>query len=1099
MNPFLMRFFARRGLEGPIGCALHAYRATDVELADATRLLNVSLEAGWRGSSAAAMFCLVTAEWFRARYQGGPWSWREIQRVLAVTDQNLCRSLALDGLTWWGRPVTRQGERNQYVLSLAAEGGLPTVLLSNQGAAVRRFLEQVGHDIADYRLDAPEAVAVFAAHHEHLMPQAFRNEAVRRVVAELALWLTRARASIPEEARDADPLPWIERHAPSLLAEAPLQLDDAAARSLLTTELRAAPGRSKLGSSALAARVLIRGELGWRPAIAVSASVNIDAQGPHAGMLAALGQTASGRLRPSGSLRAAAAHLVIGIGRTPEGDWSATRRSGDEVAGPLALDQQAQVELFADGRMLGEFELCPPVDAQDLALWRDQAPDGEAPQRLDMIAGRMVQTRRARLYLSAPFGARLEVTEDVTLEPLAEPPDGASLWKVVGSGVIRCGDSSVKILTSAEREAASLAWLANPMLMGAALMRGGPIYRGAPRVRIGEIGAPSCPAQPSALRWRPLSGGPWRDWRESAPVLGEIEIRVVSNEGTVASLRAGVVPETARIARRADPDDAARIELSGFGAEAQVVAETSGTRTVEAMRQGDASLRLVGGDEGGLITLSVIPDAPTMALLRLSLSRPVRRPGFIAPDGARARNDATLSTTGLPGWRAVAPTGCAASLRVRVRDHAGVERLFYRSFTEARSLSDLRDTVEAAIAAAGPDAEANMRVLADGAESPRLIVRRYDGALRRMADDQIGVDAPMLAALNSSGLAEVTLEALNLMAPTIAAPLGVWRPGDAPARAVSSLAAIDGGPWLIVARVGGGLAFRPCATWFSGAPVASAPRFSAAYADASSAGARTARIQKLAMALSDTMSAPLSDDWPMIEAMLDAAAGLQVTASLDLTQALASAPSALCVLALRAAQDRLTARLDLDRAAPLFWPTVQVSDWMRGMARYGEDLRTRLASALSAQEAADLTSSQILRAAKAIVAMRPELAGHLAFASLDNGLPLLTVAQAFPAVAQGEPSQTLLALMAETVARNGEFAEAYDGPSPPPGSAAALVAHFDPRWAALLAAPLVAGAAAVGVSVSPRDAFALRALQASDPVYFDAATPLAVRLARETR
>lgn len=1096
MNPFLKRFLNSRKLDAPTGRPLHIYRATESEMVDATRLLNISLANDWRSSSAAAMFCLVTAEWFRARYQGGPWRWREIQKILDISDQNDCRQLAQDGLAWWRRPLAHHGRGVQYLLSLAAEGGLPTVLLGNQAAAVRRFLEQVAHDIADYGLDAPDAVAELAAHHEHLMPQAFRTDAVRRVVADLALWLQCARAAIPEAARATDPLAWVQLNAPELLLDAPLRMVDAAAQALLAEELRATPGRDRQAAASFARRVLNRGAGGWRTGLAVSTNVELDAQGPHAGLFATLGQSTSARLRPSGLLRGVAPQLVVALARAENGVWSAARRSGDEIAAPLALQAPAQAELFTDGQLLGEFELCSAVDVDDLTLWRDTAMAGEDLVHLELIGAQMVQTRRPALYLLSRVGAALEAPETIHLERMAAPPDGFSLWRVEGRGAIRCGQSSVRVRTSAEREEAPIIWLANALASGVTAADGGPVFRGTPRIRIGDVGVHSRPAQSEILRWRPISGGPWREWRNAAPALGDIEIRAISGDEPIATMRAALVPETARVERRTLRDDMVQIALVGFGDDANVALEGGGAKLAGRMIAGEASLRLIGGREDGELTLRIMPEDRSAAALLLRLNRPVRAAGFIAPSGGRAHNDRTVSTIGLPGWRAVAPVERPALLRVRVREQAGAERLFYRSFMEARSLSDMREDIEAAIAASGPDAEANIRVLADGAESPRLIVRRYDGAVRCGAESKIELDEAAMAALSDAGQTDVTLHALNLIAPEASIILGTWRPANESCKDVSSLAAIDAGPWMIVLQAGTGVAIRPCATWFADAAEASVSRFSRAYAEASAARGRTARIAQLTVALAKTMDTALCDDWPIVEAMLDHADALQVTASLDLTQALAATPQTLCVLALRAMTASPVARLDLDRAAPLFWPTVPVSAWARAMRRFRDDLCARLSTALSAQETKKIATSNVMRAAKAVGTARPELSGHLALALLENGIDQVLVAQAFPLVARAAPIPTLRALMAQAIARNGEFAESYDGPPPPPGRAAELVADFDGRWAALLAAPLVAGASAIGADGKQRDFFALRMLQASDPVYFDAAMPFAVMLAQ---
>ena len=149
-----LAFLRARSLERPTGNPLCTYKCTDAEFEALRLALASSLDGEPEGATTieSACFVLFGAEWFRREHSGGHWTWDGIFQALAVSgpDNPQMRSkMVMEGLGYWKREVFYTGTNRAFLITLAAEGGLPLKLLREQGAHLRRFFRALLQDLED--------------------------------------------------------------------------------------------------------------------------------------------------------------------------------------------------------------------------------------------------------------------------------------------------------------------------------------------------------------------------------------------------------------------------------------------------------------------------------------------------------------------------------------------------------------------------------------------------------------------------------------------------------------------------------------------------------------------------------------------------------------------------------------------------------------------------------------------------------------------------------------------------------------------------------------------------------------------------------------
>jgi hypothetical protein len=134
----------------PDGRPLYAYKWHDEDYERLKATVREQMRGALRGREDrrfAAMFCVYAAETFRRRHAGGPWTWEivfaEIGQATPV-EQSLYAWVE-KGLQHFKRTLlrSRNGERREFLVTLACEGGLPLRLLHKENAHLSRYFREL--------------------------------------------------------------------------------------------------------------------------------------------------------------------------------------------------------------------------------------------------------------------------------------------------------------------------------------------------------------------------------------------------------------------------------------------------------------------------------------------------------------------------------------------------------------------------------------------------------------------------------------------------------------------------------------------------------------------------------------------------------------------------------------------------------------------------------------------------------------------------------------------------------------------------------------------------------------------------------------------
>ena len=1096
MHPVLKGLLDDNGLGEPDGRPLHAYRLRTVGVDRCERAVTRAVALGHLGISTAALFCLVTAHWFNRNYAGGQWSWTPIRKHLGIDNQNICRELTETGLGWWRRRVRAAGTghgHQQFLLTLAAEGGLPVRLLTEQSSSIRRYVDRVIRDIETFRVNDPLDAVSIAENHDRLMPHAFRQDAVHHVVGELAIWVCEARRHIPDEARRTDPVYWLEHRRPDLFDTLPLDLTEEASRALLVRQLKTDVNRSRHEVHSLGERVLVRGNRGWQPGITLVDRAIFRSQGPLGSLAGMLDGLQTARLRSTNELARYVGNVMLAVSREDAGAWTVQRRSRHELLSPVPLEVSAEVEVLAEGRQLGVYEVTGTLSTNQPIVWQPVAGDNEQPTRLRATEAREIFTRQPAVYITTP-GQQPATIGELEVSPGPGYSDHFTLWRLQGDGTVDVNGQNIRIKTSSDTEKAPSIEVVGPALSNALTTGRSPVYRASGEVYLIENEESFRRVRHANVKWRyTVAGSEWRSWGENRPQVGKIEVEVLSGHEPVARKTIYMVPDDSKVIAFADNNGIVHLEMTGFYNCERANASHGSNSSRNTFSEGSTSLTLDESSSAEDIVLTLLTSEG--ARLNFLVPCPASAPGFVTPSQTRAGRDQKVSTSALAGWQAVAPADQLSELRLRVTENQRLDIRIYRRFTGRQALLNLQEEIETVLAAAGPDASARLRVLYGGTESQRLYTTRFDAELRVVDSGNLFAlvaDESIYNLISRSEQGWIDLEAVNVLDPQNKIDLGCWYPLEFPQRALTEIEKSTSGPWLIVGSAGPTIALRPAAVRGTNT-IYQGSSFTRPYVDAALCARRDERIRAFAQAFGVTFETEDESDWANLETLLDVVGKTGPVGSLDLAQALSQCPAAACLLTLRAQDEpSVSARLALDRSVPLFWSSMPVSAWMTAINTSRSDLIRRLNQVFELSKAQKMSDDDLVGQTQLICNIRPELAGHLVASLLHRPHLMLEVGKAFPDLAGNDPQHRIYEAMARAIKRNAETGMATTSGFEGTCLHGEQLEKFDARWQPLLKAPLLAAEAAAGRELSRHDRVNIEALKAADPVYFAEALPSAV-------
>jgi hypothetical protein len=222
----------------PDGRPLYAYKWHDAYYERLKTAMRTQLPEALRGRAThrfAAMFCVYAAETFRRRHAGGPWTWETVFAEIgyATPAEQLLYVWVATGLQHFRRPLlrSRHGERREFLVTLACEGGLPLRLLHKENAHLSRyFRELLTAYHRERHLPACHATEIARQVAARYLPAFLRHEVVFNLSGELICSIVHLQAQVADA---PDPLASLDRAQPTWRDALPLPVEDATVEALL--------------------------------------------------------------------------------------------------------------------------------------------------------------------------------------------------------------------------------------------------------------------------------------------------------------------------------------------------------------------------------------------------------------------------------------------------------------------------------------------------------------------------------------------------------------------------------------------------------------------------------------------------------------------------------------------------------------------------------------------------------------------------------------------------------------------------------------------------------------------------------------------------
>ena len=1018
----------------------------------------------------AAGFVFWAAEHIRENFSGGPLTWEFVFSAIDwVEDQDFGRDLTTRGLERWGREIwiSDAGTR-MFLYSLMAEGGIPGALLSSPGLYRDVVLGLLREIELEGGMAAESWSERIASRWIVRLPQTFQSPDIARLLAGLALSLAELRADLPADLPETAAERWLNEHSPGWVSRLPLRMTPEVAETLIHPALRAEREAPSALRGLPCKRELRRDETGtWHGYL----TLGNDGWLPQALFPGA--EKLRLRLLPTGT------RSIEGLvySAAPEDKGWRLRRFGStgEMTFPFHPSEPFALAAFADGQIKGEAVVDPGLPAPDEApsFWGATDRIGGAEAQPLMPLSNVGKTRSACLWILAPEDMVPEPDTSLMLEGPDTAPDGL-LWRISGKGVLDLGKRRYRIETGSEDEAPEARFMASGRILSGWRLEGStPIYRG----DVAFFGQSDV---------SDLHRIPERELRRTRGrfLFSEL-VEWVRKDDILASLQLVRTPEATCFKLREDTPGQIQFEAEGIESEWRVTMEAGGVETRGDVVDGAVKLTLqVQGMVPGLVRLR-LSEPETGTTLNLQTHWPARRGMILDPESERLAENRPMSIEALHGWRTVVPDGSRGDLQLRLTG----QRAIALPVAGEGSLTAHRPLIEAMLAQGGPDAQVNLSLVVGGDESKRLEIRRYhertkieDGILRvgLGRDDPDAPETALASQLRKSQ--NLTFHAVDVSNPECCVTIR-----DSASIDLHSLLGDSDGPWLIQTclegRVQRAVVWNPHPT----------PQTS-----------RDERIESYAEEWQRLVSTPEDPGWDRLWRLITAAADGQRgdVGMLDEVQALARVPAAAVFLALRIhPHTHLWEVRALDTAAPIFWPTVPVADFTKAVQADHERRVAKLASFFDTQELEDEADRGLVKRINQILTIMPELAGHFGRALVEAELfdriirshdlhamlkPLLL----------SNPGDRLTESAQDAARRFDRLPSGVQGLEP---LRRIERLHFNRYAQSVIDAPLVAAEMAAGRRAEPsiEEKLALINLRLVDPIYFDAALPLALLLTTE--
>lgn len=962
---WLVSFLKSRQLERPDGRWLYAYQATEPEfqqLVDAlrARLLGRRPYDARRGSFAFdAAFVLYAAEWWRRNFSGSHWTWAPILEGLGLESdawpQVDRQAAVVEGLRYWGHSPGTIGLA--YLGAVAAQGGLPTKVVTNSQAPLAALLGRVLRRSARLNLAADDIAAV-VRNDPHGLPDSLKQEELVQLIARMIESVLRLRSEF-RLAGKVEPVRELDRLHPDWRREFPLQLDDAAAAALLD---------------------LLVGEAARAPTASVGRPLTVrrflnDSQPSE--------WTVRSTVEVQPRIQVGAVQLWTGLdlARVPRViiiDVSAGSRQVAAVASLLpgqASEQSYRAESKRprwDGReALREHVLHVREGVNTIAtvqVPRGEALDPDEPWTFaksddgwELVASGSTRLAEPELLVVVPTNMTVtgDVREDsqrtVRLEGLER-----SAFLATGEVNLRCPDGRAFRIKAAEpgAEADVAVWEGHRLWIDS---RPELVFLGTPRLVLFDAEGNRHVVSTKRVLWDPRP-------TETAPTTGIVRASLLTNGTVQQTWHMVVLPADASIEYRPTDARGGRVTLKGWGVAGAAVAEGC---VAKISTNGDGLTLELAAE--GLTADDVTVHAwwtDAAAAVRFQLPFPAMGIRLIDGDGVDLPPTHSMSRQALVGARLrildpVVASQASYVVLLSLRDSRSKVRTgrqhrptFVRSVVEYRLL-DFKDQIEELFSYTDDiDAQVEILVTHRGAISLRLLITRTDAEIAlREGVVQLGNDAPSQGAIAGP---RDQLVAFDLSHPDRPAVMLEPISGVAQLGVAWSAAAILGTPglWIISSSADSALATRP--TLIAVKDEEATPEQTIAegsLVEAVCTADTKERARKIDVTIDSLARDPDHDDWEVLGSYATRLSHLPLGA-FDVWRRMVRKPSIVADFLLHLWRNKvyeqglvISRRFDLE--LPFLWESIALKDWREATTR----VRNRLAREIGAELAAEVTAA----------------------------------------------------------------------------------------------------------------------------------------------
>ena len=578
---WINEFLHHRGLDGPDGRALYAYRCTAIEFNSLAEALSHSGPGGPTNAATRA-FVLYAAEWWQRQYDGHHWAWEPLLASIKwhIHYPDLYEPVRA-ALRWWRVDLVRLPTSIRYLGTFACQGGLPLGLVGDADSRVVQYLRAVLKHTAEYRKFVDDAIDLAQDQKHLLRPPTLRRDYVFRLAADLI----EAVLDLQSDAQGDDPISTLDQVRPGWRKTMPLALENERARDLLTGLLREAVQVRPPTDDFRVERFLRRTNVGWRLGARVRLPASIPAE-----HLAHHLNVSEGDLPPRLQVRVHGDRVRdVGLYAAQSDNFLLVARDTQSQTEIWDAEAAAEVRLqFLSGDVVGEGVIPYRGTALGELPWAFRGDSNECP----FVGEGSVSNRAPEIVVLAPDGCttdRMSTLEE-SLEGESEGLDpstgdnirvlGRVLWRIAEPTAIKATHGRCVVRPSSGQVAEEDYRLEGQRCYD--LESAWPLFYGTPRLRISKAEQAPRAVPTNEVSWRQTG----EEWQQSPNAFGLWEVRHM-RDGELRYLgRLGILPEQFRLSLAPGSDmsegylvlnGAESVKVSGHGQEAVVTPRIEGT------------------------------------------------------------------------------------------------------------------------------------------------------------------------------------------------------------------------------------------------------------------------------------------------------------------------------------------------------------------------------------------------------------------------------------------------------------------------------------------------------------------------------------------